>query len=58
MDSTILRIIGILMYIILSVVDRFIYKIPDYVYIPLAILGIILIIIGFIIEKKAKGGNK
>lgn len=54
MDPAILRMIGILMYIILSVVDRFIYQIPDFVYIPLAILGIVLIIIGFIAEKKLK----
>ena len=55
MDPVILRMIGILMYIILSLVDRFIYKIPNFVYIPLAILGIVLIIVGFIAEKKLKG---
>lgn len=55
MEPAILRMIGILMYIILSVVDRFIYQIPDFVYIPLAILGIVLIIIGFIAEMKFKG---
>ena len=27
-------------------------KIPDYIYIPLAILGIVIIIVGFVIDKK------
>ncbi len=44
--------IGILLYIVLSVVDRFFHKIPDYIYIPLAILGIAIIIVGFVIDKK------
>ena len=44
--------LGILLYVVLSIIDRFFYKIPDYVYIPLAILGIAIIIVGFIIGKK------
>ncbi len=44
--------IGILLYVIMSVVDRFIVSIPDWIYIPIAILGIALIIIGFIKSKK------
>ena len=43
--------IGILLYVVLSLIDRFIYKIPDYIYIPLAILGIVIIIVGFVIDK-------
>ena len=43
---------GILLYVVLSVIDRFIYQIPDYIYIPLAFLGIVIIISGFIIDKK------
>lgn len=37
--------IGILLYVVLSLIDRFFYKIPDYIYIPLAILGIVIIIV-------------
>ena len=44
--------IGILLYVVLSVVDRFFYQIPDYIYIPLAILGIVIIIAGFVVDKK------
>ena len=44
--------LGILLYVVLSIIDRFFYKISDYVYIPLAILGIAIIIVGFIIGKK------
>ena len=44
--------IGILLYVVLSLIDRFFYKIPDYIYIPLAILGIVIIIVGFVIDKK------
>lgn len=44
--------IGILLYVVLSLVDRFFYQIPDYIYIPLAILGIVIIIAGFVVDKK------
>lgn len=43
--------LGIIIYIVLSGVDRFVYKIPDYLYIPFAIIGIVLIIIGIIKDK-------
>lgn len=39
--------VGIAIYISMSGIDRFIYHIPDMVYIPAAILGIALILIGF-----------
>ena len=44
--------IGILLYVVLSLIDRFFYKIPDYIYIPLMVLGIVIIIVGFVIYKK------
>ena len=43
--------IGILLYVVLSLIDRFFYQIPNYIYIPLAILGIGIIIAGFVIDK-------
>ena len=46
--------IEILLYVVLSLIDRFFYKIPDYIYIPLAILGIVIVIAGFVIDKKEK----
>lgn len=48
-----LTILGVIIYMVLSGIDRFIFSIPNIVYIPLAILGIILILIGFF-----KGKNK
>ncbi|MBR3890436.1 MAG: hypothetical protein IKJ30_00005 [Bacilli bacterium] len=44
--------LGILLYVVLSLIDRFFYKIPDYIYIPLMVLGIVIIIVGFVIDKK------
>ena len=52
MKKNLLITIGILIYVILAIVDRVIIKIPDYIYIPVAILGIILLIIGKKSNKK------
>jgi hypothetical protein len=46
MKKNLLITIGILIYVILAIVDRVIIKIPDYIYIPVAILEFILLIIG------------
>lgn len=43
--------IGIAIYIIMSGIDRFAYHIPNMIYIPIAILGIALILIGFFKDK-------
>lgn len=43
--------LGIIIYIILTAIDRFVCKIPVYVYIPIAVIGIALIITGFIKDK-------
>ena len=48
-----LRIIGILTYVVLTFIDRFCFNIADYIYIPIALIGISIIIVGFIINKKA-----
>lgn len=39
-DKSILISMGIILYIIMAGVDRFVYRIPNIVYIPVAILGI------------------
>lgn len=42
---------GIIIYIAMSGIDRFVYRIPNVIYIPAAILGIALILIGFFKDK-------
>ena len=42
---------GIVLYIVMSGIDRFVYRIPNVIYIPLAIVGIALILIGFFKDK-------
>mgnify|MGYP003508540575 FL=1 len=44
--------LGILLYVVLSLIDRFFYKIANYIYIPLMVLGIVIIIVGFVIDIK------
>lgn len=44
--------IGAIFYLILSIIDRFIFKVPNYIYIPIAIIGIILIMVGLFKERK------
>ena len=51
-ERSFIGILGILLYVVLSLIDRFFYKIPDYIYIPLMVLGIVIIIVGFVIDKK------
>ena len=43
--------LGIVIYIVMSGIDKFVYRLPNMVYIPIAILGIILILIGFFFSK-------
>ena len=49
-DKNILICVGIIIYIVMSGIDRFVYHIPNVMYIPVAILGIALILIGFFKE--------
>lgn len=50
-DKSILISMGIIIYIAMSGIDRFVYQIPNAIYIPVAILGIALILIGFVKNK-------
>lgn len=43
--------LGIVIYIILTTIDRWVFKIPVYLYIPIVVIGIALIITGFIKDK-------
>ena len=50
-DKSILISVGIIIYIVMSGIDRFVYHMPNAIYIPVAILGIALILIGFFKDK-------
>jgi len=50
----ILRIIGILIYVVLTIIDRFCFNVVDYIYIPISLIGIVFIIVGFIMNRKSK----
>lgn len=43
---------GVLLQLILTIVNRFIFRIPNRVQIPLMILGVVLIIAGILMTKK------
>lgn len=47
-----LRSIGMIIYIVFSAIDRFIYKMPDYLYILMAIIVMICFVISFIKDRK------
>ena len=49
-----IMLIGIAIYCLLSVVDRFIWKMPDFIYIPIILVGIACIMIGFIKTRTSK----
>ena len=46
-DKSILICVGIIIYIVMTGIDRFVYHIPNVIYIPVAIFGVVLILIGF-----------
>ena len=50
-NKIILIDVGIAVYIAISGIDRFVYHIPNAIYIPVAIIGIALILIGFFKNK-------
>lgn len=52
MKKSLLPIIGIIMYVILSIIDKFVVKVPDYIYIIVGISSIVIIIIGIIKDRK------
>lgn len=51
-NKSILPSIGIVSYIILSIVDKLIVSVPWYLYISIGIFSIIIIIIGIIKDRK------
>ena len=51
-NKSILPTIGIISYLILSIVDKFIISVPWYIYISIGIISIAIIIIGIIKDGK------
>lgn len=49
-----LRSVGIFCYVILTFIDRFCFNVVDYIYIPIALIAIIFLIVGFIINRRMK----
>lgn len=50
--------IGILIYLVLTLIDRVIVRIPDYIYIGIILVAMVMIIIGIIIGKKRGKKNE
>ena len=51
-------IVGMLIYLVTSIINRFFVAIPDAVYIPLAVVGIVLMITGISLGKKQAKADK
>ena len=51
-------IVGMLIYLVTSIINRFFVAIPDAVYIPLAVVGIVLMIAGIRLGKKQAKADK
>lgn len=52
--NNIFTAVGMLIYLVLSIIDRFVLEIADYIYIPIMIVGIILMVIGIIQNRRNK----
>lgn len=48
-----LTIIGIIIYLVLSIIDRLV-DIADYIYVPIALVALVICIIGIIKDKNIK----
>ena len=44
--------VGIILYIIITLIDRVIYKLPDLIYIFSLLIALVFVVIGIIINKK------
>jgi prepilin signal peptidase PulO-like enzyme (type II secretory pathway) len=52
--GSIFTTIGMLIYLVVSIIDRFVLEIADYIYIPIMLIGILIIIIGIIQNRRNK----
>lgn len=53
-ERSILIILGFAIYIVMSAIDKFVFTVPDAVYISLGILSIVLVVVGAFKSKKRK----
>ena len=53
-EPSLLPSIAILIYVLTSLVDRFILKMPDYVYLSIMVIAILMMVIGIVQNKKSK----
>ena len=51
-NRSVFSALGIAIYMVLTFVDRIIIDIPDYIYIPIGLIAIVLIVIGIIKDRK------
>jgi len=51
-NKSILPTIGIICYLMLSIIDKFIISVHSYIYISIGVFSIILIIIGILKDRK------
>lgn len=51
-NKSLLPTVGIIMYIILSIINKFIIELPSLIYIIVGIISIILIVLGIIKDRK------
>ena len=58
MNKDIFIIIGMTIYLVLSIINRFFMNIPDAIYIPFALVGIVLMIIGIALGNKHMNADK
>ena len=53
-ERSTLIILGFAIYIVMSAIDKFVFTVPDAVYISLGILSIVLVVVGAFKSKKRK----
>ncbi len=46
--------IGIILYVIITLIDRVILKLPDLIYIVSLLIALIFVIIGIVLDKRKK----
>ena len=46
--------IGIVLYVVISLIDRVVFKIPDLIYILFMLVAIIFVFTGIIVDRKGK----
>lgn len=53
-NSSVMTSAGVLIYVLLSLTDRFVVSIPDHVYIPVAVIGAIFVLAGIAVSRRTR----